>query len=44
MLRLIVKQHCFGIFGFGLINKKLSAERRQLRPTMCHESLPFDVS
>ena len=26
------------------IHQELSAEDRQLRPTMCHESLPFDVS
>jgi hypothetical protein len=26
------------------IHQKLSAEHGQLRPTMCHESLPFDVS
>jgi hypothetical protein len=26
------------------IHQELPAEHRQLRPTMCHESLPFDVS
>ena len=26
------------------IHQELSAEDRQLRPTMCHESLPFDMS
>jgi hypothetical protein len=26
------------------VHEQPSAERRQLRPTMSHESLPFDVS
>jgi hypothetical protein len=26
------------------IDEQASAEQSQLRPTMCHESLPFDVS
>jgi len=28
----------------GPVDQQPAAEQRQLRPTMCHESLPFDVS